>query len=95
MLIDPEPLAAKGRLPLIRAAETFENLPIEQLEAIGDALCAAQEASEFPEFSGPMRARLKQAGEDGDLHIQVVLVALANGELRLCRCVHRLIARTL
>jgi hypothetical protein len=81
MLIDPVPVDTKGLLSLIRVVETAQNLHLEQLETIGDELCAAQEVSEFPEFARWMRAQLKQGRDDGDLHIQTIRVALSNGEL--------------
>jgi hypothetical protein len=80
MLVDTEVIDAKGLVPLRRVVDEVENLPPEQLEMIGDALCAVQEA-EYPGIVGRIRAHLEQARADGDLHIQLIRVALSIGEL--------------
>jgi hypothetical protein len=55
MLIDTEPIDAKGMVPLRRLVEQVENLPPEQLEAIADELCADQHAETAPARCGRHR----------------------------------------
>ena len=80
MLIDTELHRAKGMVPLRRLTEKLEELPVTQLEKIGERLRAAQEA-EDPTFVNLVQSPLNEGRVYGDLHVQVILAALAIGEL--------------
>ena len=64
-LIDPELTDAKCLTSLIKLVEAVERLPFEQQEAIGNELCAAQEAV-YPPIARRIRRQLEQARVDGD-----------------------------
>ena len=79
-LIDPELTDAKCLTSLIKLVEAVERLPFEQQEAIGNELCAAQEAV-YPPIARRIRRQLEQARVDGDFSIQLIRAALSIGEL--------------
>lgn len=83
MWIEPKVVDARDLVPLTYLVKALQDVPIEQLEARVEALCAAQEA----EHPGPVRrirAYLEQARADGDLHIQLIRVEASIGELTVC-----------
>ena len=80
MLIYTEPHDARGMVSLARLLEELQELPRRQLKEIGERLRVRQEA-EDPRFVPFIRERLEEGKADGDLATQILLVALAIGEL--------------
>ena len=80
-LIDPALVGGNGLVPLRRVLQDIQGLSSEQRNALGDALCTAQEAV-HPPFAARTRERLQNAEADGDLDIQLLDVALVLNELK-------------
>src|SRR5436190_17900847 len=81
MWIEPKVVDAKDLVPLTYLVKALQDMPIAQLEARVEALCAAQEA-EHP--GRRIRAHLEQARADGDLPKQAIRVAASIRELTVC-----------
>jgi hypothetical protein len=81
MLIDPELIDATRLMPLTKLVDAVEQLTFEQQEAIGDKLCADQEAK-YPAIASRIRRLLEQARRDGDYHIQLIRAAFIIGVLK-------------